>query len=583
MNIKDIFSKRYNIYFNFRKYIPCFKKYIVLLFVIKIIKAVIELLPPLLFSALLQKVMIEKNIKLLPWIVLGYLILFIIKTAFDGLSLKFSNKTTYKFSFALRKNIMRKLLFMDYSQFKRYSVGDLKLMIDDDVDKINDFISEQLVNFFYLIFNTLIIMTILFYLNIKMSLIFMLSSIVLFYFDIVLSRKMRSINVKFRALNGNFSSWISNSLQMWNEIKNFVMEKNQNKIFMDFTNKHVKLSMEWLFFWQLGISYNDLKNIVFSRMMIYIVGSIFIINGDLNIGALILFIQYFTMFFSVFNDTIKLEVKLNANKVFYEKVLSILEVKVNKNRINKYTHGDIELKNVEFKYNNSNKNVLNNISFKIGKNEKIAIIGESGCGKSTLAQLILNLYKPTKGKIFYNGLISDEISERDFYNNISAVMQHNFLFNMSIIDNFYLVNRKATTNEIRTVCDQVGILEFIESLPKKFDTVIGERGIKLSGGQKQRLGIAQALMKKSQVLILDEVTSALDFLNESNINNIIESASKTKTVIIITHRKSSILLADRVYVMNEGQIVSSGVHEELIDSCKYYQELFMNELISINK
>jgi len=209
----------------------------------------------------------------------------------------------------------------------------------------------------------------------------------------------------------------------------------------------------------------------------------------------------------------------------------------------------IELRNVDFAYENTTENVLNNLSLSIGDGERVAITGKSGAGKTTVLRLIMGMLHPTRGTVLFSNVNVDDLSLESMHRRIGFVMQENTLFNASIRENLCYGKNNADDTELESSCRKAFILDFINSLPDGFDTVIGERGIKLSGGQKQRIVLARLFLRDVKVFIFDEATSALDQYSESIIQDAIKSIGQDKTLIVVAHRQSSLALCDRVIAL----------------------------------
>lgn len=241
----------------------------------------------------------------------------------------------------------------------------------------------------------------------------------------------------------------------------------------------------------------------------------------------------------------------------------------------------IEFKNLSFKY--IKENVLTDINCKFKKNETTAIIGATGSGKSTIVDLILRLYDPTEGAIFVDSENLKNLNISQWRNLIAIVFQDTFLFNDSIKNNILYGRLDATFDDVIESAKIANAYNFIMNLPQQFDTLIGERGVKLSGGQKQMIALARAIIRKPEILILDEATSSLDNASERAVQKAIENLKGKMTIIVIAHRMSTILNADKIIVMDKGQIVETGSHNDLIDNSifysKYYKLQFRNEAV----
>ena len=240
--------------------------------------------------------------------------------------------------------------------------------------------------------------------------------------------------------------------------------------------------------------------------------------------------------------------------------------------------GDIKFSNVSFKYENSEDKAVNDINFEISGGSMAAFVGHSGAGKSTIINLLPRFYDPQKGKIFIDGLNTNSVNLKSLRKNISLVSQDVILFDNSVKENILYANPEATEEEFLESCKFAAAEEFIIKLPNKYDTMIGENGVRLSGGQKQRLSIARAILKRSPIILLDEATSSLDAESEEIVQNAIKNLTKNKTTLVIAHRLSTIHNADIIFVIKQGKLIDSGTHEELIKNCEYYKTLYNKQL-----
>lgn len=244
----------------------------------------------------------------------------------------------------------------------------------------------------------------------------------------------------------------------------------------------------------------------------------------------------------------------------------------------KKANGDFEFRNVSFKYSDSEKYIFKNLSFKVNANETVAFVGKSGAGKTTIFNLLCKMYDINEGSITIDGIDIRKLDKNSIRGNITIISQNPYIFNLSIKDNFRLVKEKVTIKEIKEVCKIACLDEFIESLPDKYNTIIGEGGVNLSGGQRQRFAIARALIQKTEIILFDEATSALDNETQSKIQQAIENMKKEYTILIIAHRLSTVINSDRILFLDNGKIIAEGKHNELLKTCKKYKELYEAEL-----
>ncbi len=241
--------------------------------------------------------------------------------------------------------------------------------------------------------------------------------------------------------------------------------------------------------------------------------------------------------------------------------------------------GVIEFKNVTFAYPNEDK-TLKHFNLTIEPHKKIAIVGKSGQGKSTLFNLLTRIFDPLKGEILLDGVNIKDLTEDSLRKNISVIRQEPFIFNRTIKENFKLIDPKISIKTIRKYTSMAYLDDYIMSLPKKYDTILGESGVNLSGGQKQRLSIARTLARESKVILFDEATSALDNESQEFIKKAIDNLAKTHTVVIVAHRLSTIMDADIIHVVDKGKLVASGTHKELLETNSIYQKLYETESLN---
>ena len=244
----------------------------------------------------------------------------------------------------------------------------------------------------------------------------------------------------------------------------------------------------------------------------------------------------------------------------------------------KIKNADIDFENIFFKYETSNDITVKNINLNIKGGSMAAFVGHSGAGKSTILNLIPRFYDPQKGIIKIDGQNIARIRLSTLRKNLSLVSQDTILFDATIKDNIAYANQNASFNEIEKACEFAAADEFIKKMPDKFNTLVGENGVRLSGGQKQRISIARAILKKSPIILLDEATSSLDADSEEIVQNAIKNLTKNKTTLVIAHRLSTIHNADKIFVMKNGKIINSGDHQFLIDNCEEYKSLYKKQL-----
>lgn len=316
-------------------------------------------------------------------------------------------------------------------------------------------------------------------------------------------------------------------------------------------------------------------------MILVILGCYLYENGLLTIPTFIIIYNYQTKIKDLLIGVGKISEYNKSFNLAANRVYELIEdSKFKKEQFGKVEvkelQGNIKFQNITFGY--TKIKVLKDMTFEIEANEKIAFVGKSGAGKTTIFNLISKLYKQDKGKILLDKYNIEELSCSSIRKNIALITQNPYIFNLSIKENLLLASENSTMKEIREACRTACIDDYIMSLPNKYETIVGENGTILSGGQKQRLAIARALLMKTKIIMFDEATSALDNETQSQIQQAINNLKEKHTVLIIAHRLSTIIDCDKIFVVNNGKIVDSGTHQELLKRCNYYKDLYNRDL-----
>ena len=362
-------------------------------------------------------------------------------------------------------------------------------------------------------------------------------------------------------------------------IKIFNAEKAENQKFKAENNKYFKLLFKHAKLDGILTPTNEIIGLVLGVILIWFGGLNVLVEQTMNAED---FIKFILLLFAMMQPIRKLATVnsslqtgiASAERVFHifdteEKIIEI-EKPIQINKFN----SSIKFQNVDFKFLNTENKVLKNINTLIQKGETVAIVGKSGAGKSTFSDLIPRFYEPTNGKILIDNQNINQYKLKNLRSLIGMVTQNIVLFNDTIENNIKYGNKKASHKEVLNAAKSSNISDLINNLPDGLNTIIGENGIKLSGGEKQRLSIARALIKNPEILILDEATASLDSESEKHVHEAIDNVIKNRTVIIIAHRLSTILNADKIIVIEKGEIVEEGNHTELLENGKIYKKLY---------
>lgn len=326
-----------------------------------------------------------------------------------------------------------------------------------------------------------------------------------------------------------------------------------------------------------------LKNmILFIVSILVLIIGINLIGPHLNATNLVVCFIYSTRILSLMENFSNLRSSLKEYELAVERIIEFENNDIYPKDIFGKKHllgirGDIKFENITFSYDSDKNKILDKFSLNIKPKATVALVGPSGSGKSTILNLLTKSYLPENGIITIDDVDIRNLDEITFKKAISIVSQAPYIFNMSIRDNLLLVNPDATLEELDTVCKQACLFDYIDSLPDKYDTVIGEGGVNLSGGQKQRLAIARALLKNSPILLFDEATSALDNATQAEIKSTLDSLKNEYTIIIVAHRLSTIQDCDTIHIIVDGKVASSGTHKELLKNSETYRNLYASD------
>lgn len=533
----------------------------------------IVLLTPLCYLVFIRDVLEAKRFELIWFVLASYTILYAMESLGIVLQKRIQNQFFMPLKLKIRKQMARKLSTMDHETYKDYMVGDLNQRLDSDVEVIQTFFTTHCIESVYAAISALVLTAFMFYINWILTLIGLVAVPLSFLFASFMSKKPGRIADAFRMQHGLYETDVHNAFQNWRMIKSHGLEHHESEMVKKHWDVLTPLFIKKQVFWFINRSFIAIKDTFITTMNLYFVGGILVINGQLELGLLLMFMNYYAKFYSNVEQIIQSIMSLKIDDASLRRVMEILDTTHSETIKSSILHGHLDMKAVSYAYSD-NEDALVDVTLNIHENAHIAIVGRSGSGKSTLIKLLMGTLKPTKGQVKLGEHSVSDMSREAICKRIAVVMQEPYFFNLSIADNLKMANKSATTNQLITVCKQANIHEFIDDLPDAYETVIGEKGIKLSGGQKQRLAIARMLLMNADILIFDEATSALDHENEKSIISTLADLKHNKTIISIAHRLSTITSADHVLVLERGRVVSEGTHEVLSASCNVYRQLF---------
>lgn len=482
----------------------------------------------------------------------------------------------------LQQDLFRCLLKSDLSFFHHTSTGTLISRCTNDVNLMRNVVSNTITSFGKDLFTVFCLMLVMFYQD------WFLSCIAFFVFPIAIlpivkiGKRMRKVSTSTQKETGSFMTLLNEIFQGARLVKAYGMEK--------YENNRAKKVIEEIF--RLNIKSNRIKSMsspimeTLGGMAIVVVisyGGLQVINGNNSAGAFFSFISALLLAYEPMKNLAKLNANLQEGLAATTRVFSVIDAKPNITdhkdaKEIQLKQGDIEFNKVNFSYT-SDKKILKDIDFKIPAGKTIALVGPSGSGKSTLLNLIPRFYEAQNGKILFDNQEIKEITINSLRQKIALVSQEIMLFDDTIMGNILYGNPKASKEDIFRAAKAAAAHDFILKLPEGYETRIGESGIRLSGGQRQRISIARAMLKNAPILLLDEATSSLDTESERQVQKALEKLMVGRTCIVIAHRLSTVKDADKIYVLDQGEIAEQGTHTDLLKKKGIYSQLCKWQLI----
>lgn len=562
------------------------KKYIGLTILSSWIVTVCNLVMVLLVGGIINKVFY--NIKDLSGVnfkqfigeyILSYLMIFIglllIRFIFNILYGYFSNKSSDIVKVKLRDIIYDKLLKLGLDYNKNLSTSSIVQSAIEGVEALEIYFGKYLSQFFYALLAPITLFFVISFISFKAAVVFILCVPLIPISIIAIMKFAKKLLKNYWNNYSNLGETFLENLQGLTTLKVFNIDEKRHEKMNKEAEKFRKITMKVLSMQLNSITVMDL--IAFGGAAFgSIIALIEFKNGHINVGQTVIIILLSSEFFiplrllgSYFHVAMN---GVAASERIFELLDSKEREKEIKFDINNLDNMDMNIKSITFSYDGK-RNVIEDVSLNIKNKEFTAIVGKSGSGKSTIANLLLNTHEVNKGEILFNGANINNIAFSDIYEKIMLVNTNSYIFNGSILDNLKVAKENLTDNEIQYALELSNLKSFVDNLEDGIHTKVGEGGSLLSGGQKQRLALARAILKDREIYIFDEATSNVDVESEEIIWKAIKKLAKEKTVIVISHRLANIKNADIIYVLDDGKLVESGKHEELLENRKNYFDM----------
>ncbi len=530
----------------------------------------------------IKKLFVEKDqtlIFIIPFfIIFAFLIkggsLYVAKVIMIGVSLEVNKD--------LQKDMLNSLIKADTQLIDSKHSGKFITHLTHDVGMITNMISTGILNLFKDSLTLIGLLSVMFYQNWKLSLIALIMIPLASVAARSLGKRIGKVSTQQMDSAGILNTYLMEIFKNHKLIKIFQKETYENiradKFITHLKEKSKKIAVVFV---RASPIMESLTGIMIAFLIFF--SAKLIINGELEVNNFFSFLAAMMLAYQPVRSLATLNIAINQGLAGARRILPLIDYK---NEINEndsdvnivITNAEVKFKNITFKYNSAESEVLKNVNIDILGGKMTSLVGHSGAGKSTILNLIPRFYDCNEGDITIDNQSIYSSKIQSLRKNISLVSQDTTLFDDTVRNNIAYAISDATQEQIEEAAKYSFANEFIEKLPNKYDTLIGENGIRLSGGEKQRLSIARAILKKSQIILLDEATSSLDAETESKIQSAINFLTKNRTTLVIAHRLSTILNSDKIYVIESGKVVGEGKHEELLKNSPVYKNFYDKQI-----
>ena len=529
----------------------------------------------------IKKIFLEQDRTMLLLIPIAIVMAFMIK----GLSLYFSRIILINVS----QEIVRKLgvqmastvLMSDTHTIETKHSGKYISHFLYDVGLISSMVGTGVLNLMKDTLTLIVLLGLMFYQNWKLACFALIMMPLAAIVSKSLGKRIGKVTSESAVVSGNLSTFLSEMLKASKMVKIYQREKFEFSRASEILKKNMEKQVKIASVLIRATPIMEVFTGIAIGGFIYYTGFM-VTSGEIQINNFFSFLTAMMLSYQPIRS-------LATIMLFYqgataaERVFGVIDTKLNIKEVEgapklKINKANIDFKNVSFTYPSTKESAIKNINFSINGGTTTALVGHSGAGKSTIINLLPRFYDPAQGQIIIDEQNIHQISLSSLRKNMSLVSQDIILFDDTVRANIAYAKLDASDEQIKNACDFAAATEFIEKLPQGYDTIIGENGIRLSGGQKQRISIARAILKDSPIILLDEATSSLDADSEEKVQNAIINLTKNKTTLVIAHRLSTIIRADKIIIINEGELVESGTHNELLKNSPIYKNLYSKQI-----
>lgn len=559
------------------KYIAPQKFLLIFCSVLSLITTAMSLLPPYVTKIMVDDIIPSQNMRMLTAVIFALFFSYILQYGIGYARSYYMRVAGDRAVAALRNDVYRKAQFLPMKFYDKTSTGSVINRIGGDCATLQQFmlrLTQEVVVQFFLLIGIVVIM---FFMDLKLTLLSLIPVPIVAIGAKIFGKKIRPYYKRIWRRWSAVTSILADSIPCVRVIKSFAGEERAVKKFESYNKSWLDVDLKSA---KIATLFPNIVSffVTCGSLVIWIIGGNSAItnpDGGISVGLLVSFISYTTMFYGPVNFFANLSDSFQSALAAVERILDILEAEpeANDEHCEKLDRviGKIEFKNVNFSFDRTKK-VLTDVNLTINEGEVIGIVGTTGSGKSTLINLLLRFYDNYEGEILVDGKNIRQLDIRDYRSKIGYVQQDPMMFSDTIYSNISYGVPHASVEEVIHAADVANAHGFIARLPDAYDTVLGERGVGISGGEKQRLSIARAVLKNPSILVFDEATAAVDSETENLIQKAIDNLIKGRTTLMIAHRLSTLRKADRIIVVDKGEIIENGSHEELMAlKGKYYK------------